>query len=94
VAGKRGHLSNVMAGEVIFRHAAPELEYVFLSHISENNNTSALALDTIHAAVKERDDLHHLQILLTSRHGVSPVVKLDSQISRLFKHGQVREIPG
>jgi phosphoribosyl 1,2-cyclic phosphodiesterase len=84
VAGEQGHLSNAMAGELILQHASPGLEYVFLSHLSENNNTPALALETFQAAIKERQDLRSLQTVLTSRHGISPLVKLDSTAPRLF----------
>jgi len=78
VAGHLGHLSNVQAGEVIANHAGAHLEYVFLSHLSENNNTPELAAETFQAAIKKRDDLQHLQerTLLTSRHGVSPMVSI------------------
>jgi phosphoribosyl 1,2-cyclic phosphodiesterase len=78
VAGKRGHLSNVMAGELIRDHASPALEYVFLSHLSENNNTPELAFQTFCSTVEARGDLQKLQTqtLLTSRYEVSTVVKL------------------
>jgi phosphoribosyl 1,2-cyclic phosphodiesterase len=86
IAGDRGHLSNVMAGELVCNHASPRLEYVFLSHLSENNNKPDIAVDTFQTAVKERDDLQHLQekTLLTSRYGVSPVVRMDFEARRLF----------
>lgn len=76
IAGPRGHLSNVNAGSLIRDHASPCLEYVFLSHLSENNNTATLALETFRGIVKERDDLHHLNTVLTSRHKISEVVEL------------------
>lgn len=78
VAGHLGHLSNVQAGEVIAKHAGAQLEYVFLSHLSENNNTPELAAKTFQAAIKGRSDLLHLRerTLLTSRFGVSPMVSI------------------
>ncbi len=78
VAGYLGHLSNVQAGEVIAKHAGPHLEYVFLSHLSENNNTPELAVEAFRSAIESRNDLQHLKerTLLTSRHGVSPVVSI------------------
>jgi len=80
IAGKHGHLSNVMAGDVILNHAGWQLEYVFLSHLSENNNTPGLAMDTFQISIKERDDLEHLQTrtILTSRYEVSPVVRMEA----------------
>ncbi len=76
VAGEYGHLSNTMAGELILDHASPDLEYVFLSHLSENNNTPDIALDTFKSVIKEREDLRCLQTILTSRHGISPLVRM------------------
>ncbi|NIM16336.1 MAG: MBL fold metallo-hydrolase [Candidatus Aminicenantes bacterium] len=86
IAGERGHLSNVMAGELVYNHASQQLEYVFLSHLSENNNKPDIAMDTFKTAVKERDDLQHLQekTLLTSRYGISPMVRMDTEARRLF----------
>jgi phosphoribosyl 1,2-cyclic phosphodiesterase len=79
VAGRRGHLSNVNAGQLIRDHASDNLQYVFLSHLSENNNTPELAMHTFHAALEERTDLSHLssKTILTSRQGVSSVVKIE-----------------
>ena len=84
VAGEYGHLSNEMAGELILNHASPHLEYVLLSHLSENNNTPDIALQTFQSAVKERQDLGHLQTILTSRSGISPLVKIDTEAPQLF----------
>lgn len=77
VAGEYGHLSNAMAGDLILNHARQGLEYVFLSHLSENNNTPDIAMDTFQATIKKRNDLQHLQAILTSRHGISPVVEIE-----------------
>ncbi len=87
IAGNRGHLSNVMAGELVCNHASPRLEHVFLSHLSENNNHPDIAMNTFQAAVKGRDDLRHLRekTLLTSRYGVSPVVRMDIEARRFKK---------
>jgi len=78
VAGKRGHLSNIHAGDLIRNHAAPQLTHIFLSHLSENNNNPGLALNTFQNSIRIRDDLVHLQTILTSRRGISPLVKLET----------------
>ncbi|MGD2084816.1 MAG: MBL fold metallo-hydrolase [Candidatus Aminicenantes bacterium] len=93
VAGEHGHLSNATAGKLILNHASPHLEYVLLSHLSENNNTPDIALQTIQSAVKERQDLRHLQTILTSRSGISPVVKIDTEVPRLFSINPVSTSP-
>jgi phosphoribosyl 1,2-cyclic phosphodiesterase len=92
VAGEFGHLSNAMAGELILNHASPHLQYVLLSHLSENNNTPDIALQTFLSAVRERGDLGHLQTILTSRHSISPVVKIDTEVPRLFITQNFREV--
>jgi phosphoribosyl 1,2-cyclic phosphodiesterase len=43
IASSLGHLSNVQAFELIRDHAGPELMYVFLSHLSGENNTPEIA---------------------------------------------------
>jgi phosphoribosyl 1,2-cyclic phosphodiesterase len=41
-----GHLSNEQALELTKKFASPELKYIFLSHISEKNNTPEQAMQT------------------------------------------------
>lgn len=76
ISGRYGHLSNILAGSLILDHASPNLEYVFLSHLSENNNTPALAMQTFQSVIGERKDLQALNTLLTSRYGVSEVIEI------------------
>jgi phosphoribosyl 1,2-cyclic phosphodiesterase len=76
IAGNSGHLSNSHAASLILEHGSPQLEHIFLSHLSENNNTPDIALNTFQSAVKNRKDLANLNTLLTSRYGVSPLVKM------------------
>ncbi|MEK6916798.1 MAG: MBL fold metallo-hydrolase, partial [Nanoarchaeota archaeon] len=46
ILGDMGHLSNVDAGLLVKENASEKLKTVFLAHISQNNNTYDLALDT------------------------------------------------
>jgi phosphoribosyl 1,2-cyclic phosphodiesterase len=78
ISGRCGHLSNILAGSLVLDHASPNLEYVFLSHLSENNNTPTLALETFQSIIQEREDLQSLNTLLTSRYEVSEVVEIQS----------------
>ena len=54
-----GHLANAQTAELILRALAlsgasgPLLQDVFLCHLSENNNTPELALETVSAAIPE-----------------------------------------
>jgi phosphoribosyl 1,2-cyclic phosphodiesterase len=80
IEGSSGHLSNRMAGELIYKYATAKLSHIFLSHLSENNNRADLALETFKSIVQERKDLKNLKILLTSRHRISDLVSLRGQI--------------
>lgn len=68
IAGNQGHLSNVCAADLIRGHAEPGLQHVFLSHLSENNNTPEAALATFRSIVAERGDLEGLNVHVTGRH--------------------------
>lgn len=67
VASKDGHLSNDQAFELLEQHTNEELECVFLSHISKENNTPEKAAERM----KDLND--RFTIKLTSRHEASDV---------------------
>lgn len=47
IAFDNGHLSNHQSGEFLARLAAVKMKYVFLCHLSQDNNTPELAVDTV-----------------------------------------------
>ena len=47
VAGARGHLSNAAAGMLLAEVVVPNYTYVYLAHLSEENNNPMLAYDTV-----------------------------------------------
>jgi len=51
VGGRRGHLNNGQAADLAAAVAHPRLQHLVLGHISEKNNTPALARDTVAAAL-------------------------------------------
>lgn len=51
VKGRRGHLSNMDAGELLSEIRTSRLQHVILAHLSEENNTSEKALSAIHEAL-------------------------------------------
>lgn len=71
-----GHLSNTQAALIALEHASSRLKHVFLSHLSENNNTPELALYTFNSVISQRNDLNP-ELILTSRHKESRLVSLD-----------------
>lgn len=75
IAGDKGHLSNYEASLLVLEHAF-KLKHVFLSHLSEHNNTEDLALSTFQMIMKERKDLCDLGIHMTYRHCPTDVLDL------------------
>ena len=45
IASDNGHLSNDQASQLVESFASPDLEVIFLSHLSNENNTSEKAMD-------------------------------------------------
>lgn len=78
VAGKLGHLSNLDAARLVAQHAPSHMKYLFLSHLSQNNNTPRLAMKTMETVLDQREDLKSMKIFLTSRSGVSDIVEFIS----------------
>ncbi|MHB1313071.1 MAG: MBL fold metallo-hydrolase [Gemmatimonadaceae bacterium] len=52
IAGDRGHLSNRQAGALLQRVAHRGLRHVVLAHLSQQNNSPAVALDAARGALK------------------------------------------
>ncbi len=75
ITGKLGHLSNLDSARLIYKYASPRLKYLFLSHLSENNNTAGEALAIMEKALAERSDLD-VKLLITDRYGEMPVSSL------------------
>jgi len=76
IASDLGHLSNTQASLIALEHASPRLKHVFLSHISENNNTPELAFQTFNNYIKQRKDLKP-KLFIASRYKESSLVSLD-----------------
>ena len=49
-----GHLDNVQTAEFLSEIINPELKYIFLCHLSKDNNTQALALSTVADALRAK----------------------------------------
>ncbi len=55
VLSNRGHLSNVSAGELITETYHKDMEYVFLGHLSDENNMPMIAYDTVYQILTGND---------------------------------------
>ena len=54
ILGEKGHLSNVAAGELLAEVATGKLKYVFLGHLSEDNNNPHLAYETVESILRKK----------------------------------------
>lgn len=71
VASDVGHLSNLQALELMQEEAHPGLECLFLSHLSQQNNTPSTAYTTF-------EPFHQkTRVVLTSRHDASEVYRME-----------------
>ena len=64
IVGPGGHLSNVEAAEVLHGSATKRVRWVCLAHLSQDNNTAAVALATHRRILGDR-----LPIEVASRYG-------------------------
>ena len=71
VASDVGHLSNLQALNLLSEHAGPSLKWVFLSHLSAENNTPQIAWD----ALKHLENRFNLR--LTSRREASDLIAIE-----------------
>ena len=53
ILGDYGHLSNIKAGDFISSNICNKLKYIFLGHLSGENNTPRLAFDTVNNILSE-----------------------------------------
>jgi len=71
VSSEVGHLSNEQSLQLITNHAGEQLEHVFLSHLSGENNTPGKAYQHF-SSLKSRYNIH-----LTSREDASYVIRIE-----------------
>ena len=76
ISSDLGHLSNTQAALIALEHASARLKHIFLSHLSENNNTLELALRTFNYFIKQRKDLNP-ELIIASRYKESSLISLE-----------------
>ena len=54
VKGEKGHLDNAVAAQFVADHYHDDLHYVFLCHLSQDNNTEEIALSTMRNALEAK----------------------------------------
>jgi len=78
ISGSYGHLSNDAAGVLLSETAGDNLKYVFLGHLSEENNRPLIARGTVEGILYERGVLPRIgfEIYIAQRSGVSMAVEI------------------
>lgn len=76
IRGGKGHLSNREARQLFIEHRAPFLSYLFLAHLSEENNSPAIAQNIFSRAAK------HTRVVVASRDRESGLYHITSGGSR------------
>ncbi|MFI3175250.1 MAG: MBL fold metallo-hydrolase [Bacillota bacterium] len=73
ILGNTGHLSNRTAGDLIARIMSNKLKYVYLGHLSDENNYPKLALKTVSEVLSEHGIFvgSSLQLKLAEQHRCS-----------------------
>ena len=79
ILGKQGHLSNVSAGQLLTQIMSESLKYVFLGHLSRENNDPFMALNTV-TNILESNGIkigrNHLDLRVACRESISEVLIL------------------
>lgn len=76
ITGDKGHLSNTDAANLIFHNASEKLKYLFLVHLSENNNNPIIAYKHMESNLELRDG-PKINLIMTSREKESELINLD-----------------
>lgn len=76
VIGDSGHLSNKMSAKFLSKVIGEKTKYIYLAHISENNNTPALAYDTVATIIKEKG-FNIDKLLVANQHEISEIIEVN-----------------
>jgi len=72
-----GHLSNVSTGHLLGEIITNRLKYIYLGHLSEQNNRPLIALDTVGNILQAKKvDMNKTKLMLANRSVTSEVLKL------------------
>ncbi len=69
-----GHLGNFDSAKCVFENSSSKLKYLILSHLSKNNNTPALALDSFKLLKKKKN--FSPKIFVSEREHPTPIFRI------------------
>lgn len=84
IKGGKGHISNKQAVKLLDNFSAPHLSHILLSHLSAENNTPELALQSF------AKHINRIQISIASRYQATGVFKIDSPVKLNIKPMQTQ----
>ena len=79
ILGDRGHLSNENSGKLLSRILADRTKFIFLGHLSHENNLPELAYEAVRAEITMGDNPYRAEdfrIMIAKRDEPSPIVTL------------------
>ena len=81
IVGRKGHLSNKDLGHLVEEVAGPELNMIFLAHMSQDHNEPVRAADVVSNALRKRN-LSDVEIKFTWQDRPTDVCRLPLTVSR------------
>ena len=75
ILGDKGHLPNVESGEVLVKVIGPDTQHITLAHLSEENNTPEVALETV-KKILSSNKVNGVVVIPASQDEVGEVVEL------------------
>lgn len=75
ILGDRGHLSNADSASYLNKFIGPKTEQIILIHLSEENNTEELALDTLKTSLEENDN-NMVNIIISTQTNRTELVEI------------------
>ncbi|MCL2351401.1 MAG: MBL fold metallo-hydrolase [Firmicutes bacterium] len=77
ILGERGHLSNASAGRLLAESFSDKLKYIYLGHLSKENNRPLIALDTVSGILSAAGGFANgASLLIADRDGLSEAAVL------------------
>lgn len=78
ILGEKGHISNHTAGNLLCDIMSEKLKYVFLGHLSQENNRPDLAYQTVQNILQKNhiESGKHFQLDMASRQNISRMIEL------------------
>ncbi|MCI0514291.1 MBL fold metallo-hydrolase [candidate division KSB1 bacterium] len=77
IRSAQGHMSNFHAADLIRQYATPDLKYLILGHLSQNNNLPELAHREVLRVISQRIDLQP-ELRVASRFQAGELLTLDA----------------